>query len=315
MLASAAINFGDIDRSQDLGGFDLNLLLVLSALLRLRNITHAGNELRLSQPATSRALSRLREMFDDELLMRHQRSFQLTPMAEKLRPKVEAALKNISSVFSNWVPPPERFTLAMPDHLALFLASNLTGYFREVSPTTVFLPVIGLSNVLNQLENGQLDLALGIIDDAPPGFYCRTLPAVSSLCISRPGHVASKGQIPYGDLGRFLSVRIGPTYNTGFGEVHDGIEALRPRGTETLTVPDIHTAARLVQGTDAVLVLPEPSARFISSRYELATFVPTKGPVMPTYQVSLIWHERWHRNSIHAGVRSMIAAYVLEDGR
>jgi len=312
MTISSTLLSEDLEGALDLGGFDLNLLLVLSALLRLRNITHAGNELRLSQPATSRALTRLREIFSDQLLTRHLRSFELTPLAEKLVPKVEVAVKNIGNIFSNRVPPPERFALAMPDHLALLLIANLTGYFREVSPTTVFLPIIGFSDALAQLETGQIDLVLGIADDAPLGFYCRTLPAIHTLCLSRQGHVAAGGRVAYGELGRFLSIRIGSSYNASFGEVRDGIEALRPRGKETLTVPDIHTAASLLQGTDAVLVLPAPSARFISERYRLATFTPQKGPPLPTYQVSMIWHERWHRSSIHAGVRSMIASYVLE---
>lgn len=296
----------------DLGGFDLNLLIILNALLRLRNLTHAGNELRLSQPAVSRALVRLRQMFGDELLTRSNRTFELTPLARMLAPKVAAAIGNISDIFSDRVQAPERFSVAMPDHLALLLVPSLSGYFREVSPTTVFMPVIGLTSVISQLEEGRIDMALGITDDTPAGFFCRGLPPVPALCLSRRGHVAAKGAIPYADLGRFLSLRIGSTYNTGFGEAYDGLEALRPRGRETLTVPDIHTAARLVQETDAVLVLPTSSALYLASRYGLESFVPTKGPAPPTYQVSLIWHERWHRNSIHTGVRSMIASYVLE---
>lgn len=314
MVAPLAPRIADIAQEFDLGGFDLNLLLVLSALLRCRNISHAGNEVRLSQPATSRALTRLRQMFGDELLVRRNRSFELTRLAEILMPKVEAALKNIDSIFSNRVMAPERFTVAMPDHIALLLAGNVTAYFREVSPMTVFLPMIGLSNVLTQLEGGQVDLALGIADDAPTGFYCRTLPAIPSLCLCRKGHPVLRERINYTELGRFLSIRIGSNYNTGFGEVYDGLEALRPSGRETLTVPDIHTAARLVQDTDAVLVLPAPSARYLCSRYPLQTFIPNKGGELPTYQVSLIWHERWHRNSIHAGVRSMIASHVLQGG-
>jgi len=312
MAATLAPRIEDIAQEFDLGGFDLNLLLVLSALLRCRNISHAGNEVRLSQPATSRALTRLRQMFGDELLVRRNRSFELTRLGEILMPKVDAALKNIDSIFSNRVMAPERFTVAMPDHIALLLAGNVTAYFREVSPTTVFLPMIGLSNVLTQLEGGQVDLALGIADDAPTGFYCRTLPAIPSLCLCRRSHNVLRERISYAELGRFLSIRIGSSYNTGFGEVYDGLETLRPPGRETLTVPDIHTAARLVQDTDAVLVLPAPSARYLSSRYPLETFTPSKGADLPTYQVSLIWHERWHRNSIHAGVRSMIASHVLE---
>lgn len=305
---------GTNDDSFDLGAVDLNLLVVLNALLKFRNITHAGNEVRLSQPATSRALSRLREIFGDDLLVRHNRVFELTALAAKLAPKVEAALDNIGTIFSNRVPPLERFCLAMPDHLALLLVGHLSSYFREVSPMTVFMPSVGFSNVLSQLESGQLDLALGLADDAPPGFYCRALPPVATLCLCRPGHSAPRGRITYADLNRYLSIRIGVGHNPAFGEVYDGLEGLRPRGGETLTVPDIHTAARLVQDTDAVLVLPAPSARYLASRYRLETFITGKGAPPPAYNVSLMWHERWHRNSIHAGVRSMIASHVLEHG-
>jgi DNA-binding transcriptional LysR family regulator len=314
MLANLARRQYDCDDAFDLGRFDLNLLLVLRALLRFRSITQASNDVKLSQPATSRALTRLREMFHDELLVRSNRSFELTPLAEMLVPKVDAALKNIDNIFSNRIPAPERFTVAMPDHLALLLVSNLAGYFREVSPKTVFLPMAGLSNVLSQMESGQVELALGIVDDTPPGFFCRALPSSTSLCLSRPGHVALKGDIPHAHLGRFLSLRIGGSYNTGFGEVYDGLEALRPRGGQTMTVPDIHTAVRIVQDTDAVLVLPAACAQYLAARYGLVSFAPKIGGSIPTYQVSLIWHESWHRNTIHAGVRSMIAANVLESG-
>ncbi|APO77224.1 LysR family transcriptional regulator protein (plasmid) [Rhizobium etli 8C-3] len=314
MAANLAIELENPDQNFDLGGFDLNLLLVLNALLRFRNLTHAGNELRLSQPATSRALTRLREMFGDDLLIRSNRTFELTPLARVLAPKVEAALGNISKIFGGRIQAPERFAVAMPDHLALLLVSNLSGYFREVSPTTVFMPMVGLSNVITQLENGGADLALGNTDDTPAGFYCRALPPVQTVCMGRRGHAAANGKTAYADLGRFLSLRIGSTYNTGFGEAYDSLEALRPRGRETLTVPDIHTAARLVQETEAVLVLPAASAQFLAARYGLETFVPNKG-MMPTYQISMIWHERWHRNSIHAGVRSMIASGIVEPAK
>lgn len=312
MVSKLALWTEDDTANVDLGQFDLNLLVVLNALLQHRNITHAGNALQLSQPATSRALMRLRELFEDELLVRNQRAFVLTPLAKVLMPKVRAALGNIDKVFSNRIIAPERFSVAMPDHIAFFLAPSLTAYFREVSSTTIFLPHIRMSNILSKMSDGEIDLALGQAEDTPPGFFCRALPPIPSLCLARKGHAALKGAIPYADFGRFLSVRIGAVFNAGFGEVGDGLEALRPRGRETITVPDIHTAARLVHDTDAVLVLPSPSARFLSARFDLETFLPEKGPPPPSYHVSLIWHERCHRNSIHAAVRSMVASQVME---
>ena len=49
---------------------DLNLLVYLDALLKERNVTKAANQLGLSQPAMSNGLRRLREVFEDPLLIR-----------------------------------------------------------------------------------------------------------------------------------------------------------------------------------------------------------------------------------------------------
>ncbi len=64
---------------------DANLLLALHALLEERNLTHAGERMTMSQPAMSGALARLRKHFDDELLVRVGRGFELSPLAERLQ--------------------------------------------------------------------------------------------------------------------------------------------------------------------------------------------------------------------------------------
>jgi len=56
-----------------LSSIDLNLLVVLRALLRERHVTRAASSVGLSQSATSHALARLRELCDDPLLVRHGR--------------------------------------------------------------------------------------------------------------------------------------------------------------------------------------------------------------------------------------------------
>ena len=59
--------------------FDLNLLIALDTLLRERNITRAAEKVFVSQPAMSAALHRLRDYFDDPLLVRVGRNYELTP--------------------------------------------------------------------------------------------------------------------------------------------------------------------------------------------------------------------------------------------
>ena len=66
-----------------LGQVDLNLLVVLDALLREKNVTRAAESLHLSQPATSTALARLRRVLGDELLFKNGRHLELTPRANR----------------------------------------------------------------------------------------------------------------------------------------------------------------------------------------------------------------------------------------
>jgi DNA-binding transcriptional LysR family regulator len=76
-----------------LGGTDLNLLLPLKVLLEEGNVTRAGRRLDLSQPTMSAALARLRRRFDDELLVRSGRDYELTPFARDLLPEVQHAVR------------------------------------------------------------------------------------------------------------------------------------------------------------------------------------------------------------------------------
>ena len=81
-------------------GIDLNLLAALGALLEERNLTRAGARLNLTQPAMSAALTRLRQHFGDELLVRSGRQFVLTPDAERVLPAVQHALQQVDRTFA-----------------------------------------------------------------------------------------------------------------------------------------------------------------------------------------------------------------------
>src|SRR5687767_12711419 len=81
-----------------LADVDLNLLLALDALLRERSVTRAGAVLGLSQPATSHALARLRELFGDELLVRRSNDMEPTAFAESLVAPLAEALARVEAL-------------------------------------------------------------------------------------------------------------------------------------------------------------------------------------------------------------------------
>ncbi|MDQ1129632.1 LysR family transcriptional regulator [Microbacterium sp. SORGH_AS_0888] len=84
-----------------LSRLDLNLLVALDALLTERNVTRAAARLRLSQPALSSALARLRTHFDDPLLVRRGNQYDLTPLAVRLAELSVSALEGARRVFDS----------------------------------------------------------------------------------------------------------------------------------------------------------------------------------------------------------------------
>src|SRR5215475_9544449 len=99
---------------------DLNLLIVFTALAEERNVTRAAGRLLLSQPAVSRALQRLREMFHDDLLIRTAAGYQTTPKGERLLRELSATLPRLDRLLSgaDFDPHGEEttFRVALTDH-------------------------------------------------------------------------------------------------------------------------------------------------------------------------------------------------------
>src|SRR5467141_1445491 len=123
-------------RIEHLRQADLNLLVVFTALPEERNVTRAAARLLLSQPAVSRALQRLRDMFDDDLFIRMAAGYELTPQGQRLLHELEVMLPKLDRLLcgANFYPAVEQasFRLAVTDNAAAVLAPVLC---REVLPS------------------------------------------------------------------------------------------------------------------------------------------------------------------------------------
>ncbi|MCC4909394.1 LysR family transcriptional regulator [Microbacterium sp. cx-59] len=84
-----------------LSRLDLNLLVSLDALLTERSVTRAAESLRLSQPALSASLARLRAHFNDPILARRGNTYELTPFALRLTDHTTTALEAARRVFES----------------------------------------------------------------------------------------------------------------------------------------------------------------------------------------------------------------------
>lgn len=125
--------------SKPVSQLDLNLLMVLDKLLSENSVTRAAKKLGLSQPATSSALGRLRDFFEDPLMVRSGRKLQPTAFALTLREPVRDIISRIENAVERRVAfdpatSTQEFTLAASDYSMLVLASALHTAVAERAP-------------------------------------------------------------------------------------------------------------------------------------------------------------------------------------
>lgn len=157
-------------------GLDLNLLVVLDALLVEQNITRAGERLFLSQPATSAALARLREYFQDQLLVPNGRKMVRTPKGEALIQPVRDLLIQMRSTLENRAEfepaqSQRKFVLMASDYVCTVLLPQVSRRLNELAPMASLEMIPPNDTPRETLERGNVDLlvlpATHLGDDHP----------------------------------------------------------------------------------------------------------------------------------------------------
>ncbi|WP_163549906.1 LysR family transcriptional regulator [Candidatus Frankia nodulisporulans] len=296
-----------------LGQIDLNLLVVLDALLRKKNVTRAAENLHLSQPATSTALARLRRALGDELLHRNGRYLELTPRAQSLIEPVREVLATIEQTI---VRPPtfdpttdsRHFSVISSDYVSTTLLHPLiarliglaTGLQVDASPVGV--------RYLEALNRDEVDLAIlpdRIVDQAliPD---CSRMPIIEDRFVG----VVWRDHPHAGDRLTADLLRHSPWL------------AYVPHGRPSLVEQDLDAAgyprrvaatstsmvamAFLLAGTDLVAVLPRRLARRGAGAAEIRLLEPEM-PLQPLRE-SAFWHTRRARNPGHVWLPQQLFA-------
>jgi DNA-binding transcriptional LysR family regulator len=245
---------------------DANLLLSLHALLEERNLTHAGERMTMSQPAMSGALTRLRKHFDDELLVRVGRGFELTPLAEGLRPEVAEAIEAAEALLGNQrdfdpSSSTRRFAVSMSEYAMTVLAEPLTRLVAEHAPgCSVAMDAVDVGPSHFETQLMRRDLIIGPLGFEFPG---RRQPVFTDhlVCVvARDNPRLVDGALSLDDL------REMPHAVARFGAAGD---RKRPLEVE-MEQRDIVGRTVLVQVT-SLLTLP-----FAVSGTEMCAFVPAR---------------------------------------
>ena len=294
-----------------LGQVDLNLLVVLDALLREKNVTRAAESLHLSQPATSTALARLRRVLGDELLYKNGRYLELTPRAESL---IEPVREVLATIEQSIVRPPSfdptsdtrRFSVVASDYVGVTLVrpliarlSGLTTALRlDASP-------VG-ARYLEALQRDEIDLAVlpdRIVDE-------RSLPDCSSVPVITDRFVGAVwSQHPTAGDALTADLLAASPYLEYVIEgrrsiVEEELDAAGCIRRVAATAGGFVPMPFMLAGTDLVTVLPERLARRVAAAADIRLLEPEMD-LQPLRQ-SAFWHARRDRDPGHVWLREQL---------
>lgn len=278
----------------NLRAVDLNLLLVLDALLGERSVTRAASRLALSQPAVSHALDRLRGLFHDPLLERHGAQMLLTPKAEALKPRLARLISDIQGVVDLPKPPlatlEQTVRLALADYPCAVLLPPLWRRLQELAPGIQLVCQSWQkgSRELERLQRGDTEIALSLFDEVPDDIHHEKLGVEHYVGIARAGHPL--GPTPDGsEFCRYPHVLV-----SAVGAQRSPYDAqLAARGWRRkvgVSVSSFLAVPSIVAASDALALVPGSLARFWPPLADLLHFTP---PVVPQpFDIHLGYHRR-----------------------
>ena len=298
---------------QDLKGIDLHLLACLDALVSEGSVTRAAERMQLSQPAMSQTLNRLRDLFRDPLLVRTGRGMVATPRALELRGVVRDTLRAFTQALSDGSEfdagtTQARLTLAVTDYTVSILMPHLLPLLRREAPGLQLVLVTPDHNRMREwLENGDVDLMMGYLRELSEGLRAVELYRDQMCCLASAQHPSIRGNI---ELDAFIAsghVCRGNASTSQFAveeAIEQALERIGRHRRVMLRTQSAFGMAQAVAHSDLLGCMANIGAPVYANILGLQVLkLPFE---VPPLSVSMVWHERTHRQPAAKWLRDAI---------
>ena len=289
---------------------DMTLLLVFASITRHQKLSLVADELGVTKSAISHALARLRDIFGDELFLRRQIGLQLTPRALTLAPKIAAIIQLTADALM-----PEQAFNPLTDRRTLRLGTSEYGVVlfgpllseiieREAPNMRLAVASMRRADLLEQMANYKLDLALASFHGGVGDLEAETLYKERYVVVSRRGHPLTTGRLSRSAylaaehimvMGEARAPVVLETYFTRLGVFRNVVTTL------PLYLPAFSTVAR----SDRLLTVPSRLAAHYAEFFGVDIH-PMPFPPVPV-AVCLLSHPNarddagvaWFRSKVH----------------
>lgn len=286
---------------------DFNLLHTLDVLLTEGSVTRAAKRLRLSPSAMSRALTRLRAVTGDQLLVRAGRGLVPTPRATEMKPKVRELVEEAQILLR----PADRlelatlqraFTLRTSDGFAETFGSTLIERVRQEAPGVQLRFVRKLDKSSEGLRDGTVDLETGVVaGTSGPEVRAQALFADRYVGVVRGDHPLARTGMTLTDYATWSHV-VAWRQGLDLGEVDDMLQRVGMAREIVATADGFSAALALARGSDLIATVPDRHTAGLRGGM-FAFPIPL---AMRAFTISLLWHPRLDGDPAHRWLRKCV---------
>ncbi len=308
---------------------DLNLLVYLDALLRERNVTQAANQLNLSQPAMSNGLRRLRELFDDPLLVRTSDGMTPTERALELEPVVREVLSSIERAVqprSAFDPQGAQrvFRIMASDYAESTLLPSVLAKLRNLAPG-ITLDIMTPSDVsFLDVERGKVDMVINRFDSMPQSFHQIHLWSDSFSCLLSPENPVladftleaylEANHIWVSKTGMGVGVGVNPDDVQRLGWVDAALDRIGKKRQIRVFTRHYQAAMTLAEQNDLIVTLPTRAAQLKRDNPRVVLREPPLE--IPPLELKMAWSPLLQHNPANRWIRKLITDTARElDGQ
>ncbi|MFC3109314.1 LysR family transcriptional regulator [Undibacterium arcticum] len=294
--------------------FDIELLYVFDEIYKTRNVTRAADNLGMPQSTVSIALGKLRKHFGDRLFSRTTKGMEPTPHAQDVILDVRATIAALEHALSHRVifdakKETREFKICMTDISEVVLLPRLLNYLSVEAPGICFDISKISPDTPRDLEDGEVDLAVGFMPHLEAGFYQQKLFDQNFVCLAALDHPRIHSALTREAFinERHLAVK---TSGTGHFIVDKILAQEGIKRKSILQLPSFLAVARIVAQTTFIATVPEKFGLAMRDKESLQLLTP---PVsLPNFSVKQHWHERYHADPANRWLRQTLAQLFAE---
>jgi DNA-binding transcriptional LysR family regulator len=298
---------------------DLNLLVYLDVLLREGSVTKAAAQLSITQPAMSNGLKRLRDLFNDPLLVRTSDGMTPTKRALELQPIIRDVLSKLETSIQPEVEfdpttSHRTFRIMTSDYAESTLLMRLIERLHTEAPN-ITLDLITPSDVtFHDVEQGRVDMAINRFDDLPLSFHQKVVWYDQFSCVmaaknpiiadfNLQSYLKSQ-HIWVSKTGFGVGVGIDPNEVQKLGWVDAELTKLGKKRDIRVFTRHYHAALQLAKTQNLIATLPSRAARIYADDPDIAITAPPFD--IPPIALKMAWSALLHHDAGHIWLRKLI---------